>query len=200
MSTLLKKLKLWYTMDSGGDKVVNNKGFTLIELLATLVILSLVLGISVYGVTGAINNSKARGEKLFVESLGKAIDGYISLKGTSLRQSGGICATFAKKNNIGNSTYEVSLYLLKKSDGGSIYILDLVNEGLVDQAKLINPKNKKQCFDTSHNPEVKIYQDSDYVYYYSVDLGSNLCDLESKHLVLLSDSKLNDNNSCSVNP
>lgn len=183
MSTLLKKLKLWYTMDSGGDKVVNNKGFTLIELLATLVILSLVLGISVYGVTGAINNSKARGEKLFVESLGKSIDGYISLKGTSLRQSDS-AYTFDKKNNIGNSTYEVSLYLLKKSDGGSIYILDLVNEGLVDQAKLINPKNKKQCFDTSHNPEVKIYQDSDYVYYYFVDLGSNLCDLESEHLVI----------------
>lgn len=170
-------------MDSGGDKVVNNKGFTLIELLATLVILSLVLGISVYGVTGAINNSKARGEKLFVERLGKSIDGYISLKGTSLRQSDS-AYTFDKKNNIGNSTYEVSLYLLKKSDGGSIYILDLVNEGLVDQAKLINPKNKKQCFDTSHNPEVKIYQDSDYVYYYFVDLGSNLCDLESEHLVI----------------
>ena len=170
-------------MDSGGDKVVNNKGFTLIELLATLVILSLVLGISVYGVMGVINNSKSRGEKLFVESLGKAIDGYISLKGTSLRQSGS-AYTFDKKNNIGNSTYGVSLYLLKKSDEGSIYILDLVNEGLVDQAKLINPKNKKQCFDTSHNPEVNIYQDSDYVYYYYVDLESNLCDLESEHLVI----------------
>lgn len=188
MSTLLKKLKLWYTMDSGGDKVVNNKGFTLIELLATLVILSLVLGISVYGVTGAINNSKVRGEKLFVESLGKAIDGYISLKGTSLRQSGS-AYTFDKKNNIGNSTYGVSLYLLKKSDGGSIYILDLVNEELVDQAKLINPKNKKQCFDTSHNPEVKIYQDSDYVYYYYVQFNSenNRCELNTCISTLSSD-------------
>ena len=177
VSTLLKKLKLWYTMDSGGDRIMNNKGFTLIELLATLVILSLVLGISVYGVMGAINNSKSRGEKLFVESLEKAIDGYISLNGTSLRQSDGIRETFEKKNNIGNSTYEVSLYLLKKNGGGSIYILDLVNEGLVDQAKLINPKNKKACFDEENNPEVNIYRDSDYVYYYFVNLENNLCDL-----------------------
>lgn len=170
-------------MDSGGDKVVNNKGFTLIELLATLVILSLVFGISVYGVMGAINNSKSRGEKLFVESLGKAIDGYISLNGSRMVHSGEEIK-FTKKNNIGDSTYDVSMYLLKKNDGNSVYVLDLVSEGLVDQAKLINPKNKKQCFDTSHNPEVNIYQDSDYVYYYSVDLESNLCDLESEHLVI----------------
>ena len=163
---------------------MNNKGFTLIELLATIVILSLVMGISAYGVTGAINNSKARGEKLFVESLGKAIDGYISLKGTTLRQSGGICATFDKKNNIGNSTYEVSLYQLKNKNGNGIFVIDLVNDGIVDEAKLVNPKNKKRCFNSSHNPEVKIYRDTDYVYYYSVSLDGNQCDLFSDNLII----------------
>lgn len=188
MSTLLKKLKLWYTMDSGGDKVVNNKGFTLIELLATLVILSLVLGISVYGVTGAINNSKVRGEKLFVESLGKAIDGYINLKGSSMVQSGS-AYTFDKKNNIGNSTYRVSAYQLKKNSGNSFKILDLVSEKLVDQVKLVNPKNKKQCFDNSHNPVIEVYRDSDYVYYYYVQFNSrnNRCELNTCISTLSSD-------------
>lgn len=162
---------------------MNNKGFTLIELLATIVILSLVMGISVYGVTGAINNSKARGEKLFVENLGKSISSYIELHGSDLKQTGGEVAKFSKKNNIGNSTYEVSLYQLKKGND-NLKIMDLVNDGIVDEAKLVNPKNKKRCFNSSHNPEVKIYRDTDYVYYYSVSLENNQCDLSSDNLII----------------
>ena len=83
---------------------MNNKGFTLIELLATIVILSLVLGISVSSVTGAIKQSRVRSERLFVEKLGKSIDGYIDLNGTKWHQVGD-GYLFSKKNNIGNSTY-----------------------------------------------------------------------------------------------
>lgn len=162
---------------------MNNKGFTLIELLATIVILSLVMGISVYGVMGTINNSKARGEKLFVENLGKSISSYIELHGSALKQTGGEVAKFSKKNNIGNSTYEVSLYQLKKGND-NIKIMDLVNDGIVDEAKLVNPKNKKRCFNSSHNPEIKIYRDTDYVYYYSVSLENNQCDLSSDNLII----------------
>lgn len=162
---------------------MNNKGFTLIELLATIVILSLIMGISAYGVTGAINDSKARGEKLFVENLGKSISSYIELHGSGLKQTGDEVTTFSKKNNIGNSTYEVSLYQLKKGND-NIKIMDLVNDGIVDEAKLVNPKNKKRCFNSSHNPEVKIYRDTDYVYYYSVSLEGNQCDLSSDNLII----------------
>lgn len=159
---------------------MNNKGFTLIELLATIVILSLVMGISAYGVTGAINNSKTRGEKLFLENLGKSISSYIELHGSALKQTGGEVTTFSKKNNIGDSTYEVSLYQLKKGND-NLKIMDLVNDGIVDEAKLVNPKNKKQCFDNSHNPVVEVYRDSDYVYYYYVqfNLGNNRCELNT---------------------
>lgn len=163
---------------------MNNKGFTLIELLATIVILSLVMGISVYGVMGTINNSKARGEKLFVENLGKSIGSYIELHGSVFKQTGGEGAKFSKKNNIGNSTYEVSLYQLKNKNGNGIFVMDLVNDGVVDEAKLVNPKNKKRCFNSSHNPEVKIYRDTDYVYYYSVSLEKNQCDLSSDNLII----------------
>lgn len=167
---------------------MNNKGFTLIELLAAIVILSLVMGISVYGVMGTINNSKARGEKLFVENLGKSISSYIELHGSALKQTGGEVAKFSKKNNIGNSTYEVSLYQLKKGND-NLRIMDLVSEKLVDQVKLVNPKNKKQCFDNSHNPVIEVYRDSDYVYYYYVQFNSrnNRCELNSCISTLPSD-------------
>ena len=159
---------------------MNNKGFTLIELLATIVILSLVMGISVSGVMDAINYSKDRGEKLFVSKLSKSIDDYINLKGSSMVQSGSTY-TFDKKNNIGNSTYGVSAYQLKKNSGNSFQIMDLVSEKLVDQVKLVNPKNKKQCFDNSHNPVIEVYRDSDYVYYYYVQFnsGNNRCELNT---------------------
>lgn len=159
---------------------MNNKGFTLIELLAAIVILSLVMGISASGVMGAINQSKAKGEKLFVSKLSKSIDDYINLKGSSMVQNGS-AYTFDKKSNIGNSTYRVSAYQLKKNSGNSFKILDLVSEKLVDQVKLVNPKNKKQCFDNSHNPVIEVYRDSDYVYYYYVQFnsGNNRCELNS---------------------
>ena len=162
---------------------MNNKGFTLIELLATIVILSLVMGISASGIMGVINQSKARGEKLFLENLGKSISSYIELHGSGLKQTGDEVTTFFKKNNIGNSTYEVSLYQLKKGND-NIKIMDLVNDGIVDEAKLVNPKNKKRCFNSSHNPEIKIYRDTDYVYYYSVSLENNQCDLSSDNLII----------------
>mgnify|MGYP004478019419 CR=1 FL=1 len=168
---------------------MNNKGFTLIELLAAIVILSLVMGISASGVMVAINQSKARGEKLFVSKLSKSIDDYINLKGSSMVQNGGAAYTFDKKNNIGNSTYRVSAYQLKKNSGNSFKILDLVSEKLVDQVKLVNPKNKKQCFDNSHNPVIEVYRDSDYVYYYYVQFNSrnNRCELNSCISTLPSD-------------
>ena len=159
---------------------MNNKGFTLIELLATVVILSLVLGIAAHGVMGAINNSKTRGEELFVTQLSKMIDGYVEEYGSSL-QVVGSTYTFSKKNNLGNSTYSVEANQVKNG-GRSIYVLDLVNGGFIDEKKLINPKNKKECFNQQNNPEIKVYCDSDFVYYYSVDLSNNLCGIEQDHI------------------
>ena len=60
---------------------MNNKGFTLIELLATVVLLSLVMGIGAYCVSNTITNSKKRTEKIFVDKLDSAIEEYIDLKG-----------------------------------------------------------------------------------------------------------------------
>ena len=62
---------------SRGD-IVNKKGFNLVELLATLVILSLVVGISVVGIIGSIDNAKKKAEKEFLNQLANAVDVYMN--------------------------------------------------------------------------------------------------------------------------
>lgn len=160
----------------------NNKGFTLIELLATIVILSLVMGIAGVGVVNTINNSRDRSEKLFVQKLSKAIDDYIDLYGSTLTNVG-TSYTFSKKNNIGNSTYDATIFQVKNKDKSDVYILDLVSKGLID-SNVVNPRNKLVCFDSGHNPVIKVYKDSDYVYYYSVDLSSSNCEISSDNNII----------------
>lgn len=163
---------------------MNNKGFTLIELLATIAILGLVLGIAGISVANTINNSKTRSEKLFVEELSKSIDDYIDLKGSTWIKFGEE-VTFDKcKDKECKNTYQVIGYQVKKSDGSSIYLKDLVDEHLVDEAKIVNPRNKLKCLD-GKNPEIKVFKDKDYVYYYYVDLSGNntSCKIEENNII-----------------
>ena len=50
---------------------------------------------------------------------------------------------------------------------------DIVDANLVNDNKLVNPVNKKVCFDTSINPIIRVFRDENYVYYYYVDLKGN---------------------------
>ncbi len=162
---------------------MNNKGFTLIELLATIVILSLVMGLAATGVTNTIQNSKKRSEKLFVEKLGKSIDDYVSLKGSTLKEVG-TRVTFQKCDTKQcKKPYTVEAFQVKKKDGGSITLRDLVDEHLVDIQKLINPKNKKGCLEEGKNPEIMVFKDREYVYYYYVNLSGSKtsCDILSEN-------------------
>ena len=46
---------------------MNRKGFTLIELIATLLVLSLVVGITIYSVSGIFKDAKDKTEDVFIE-------------------------------------------------------------------------------------------------------------------------------------
>lgn len=157
---------------------MNQKGFTLIELLATIVILSIVMGIASVGVTSYIKTSKAKSEKIYVEKVSNLIDDYIDLKGSGLSKT-------------------TNHYTFKKCDPSrcedveateleSIYLNDLITANLVLKEDMINPKNKENCLDDEKNPEVKIYKDSDYVYYYYVDLSGNntSCDISKENSLI----------------
>lgn len=159
---------------------MGNKGFTLVELLATVVILSLVLGIGTYGVVGTINNAKNKNEQIFIDRLSGGIEEYIDLYGSSLNRNT-TEYTFDKCINVDcSNTYEANAYELQ-----SIYISDLINNGLLDGESLVNPANKKKCFE-GVDPLVRVFKDSDYVYYYYVDLSgsSTSCEISSDNGII----------------
>lgn len=151
---------------------MNRKGFTLIELLATIVILGIVSGIATYSVISAINTSKLKSEKIFVDKLSNLIDDYLDLYPPTMQT--GITYTFTKCiNDSCSENYSVDANKIVKSDNNKITIKDLVDKGIVTYKDLVNPKNKLECFDNSTNPEIVVYKDTDYVYHYYVDLRGN---------------------------
>lgn len=164
---------------------MNNKGFSLVELLAVVAIIGVVGGIATVGVMSTINTSKNKSEKIFIDKLSNLIDEYIAEN----RPNGitGNTYTFTKcKNADCSSTYEATATQVKKSGNNNIYLKDLVENGTIEQEKLINPSNKKNCLESGNGPEIKVYKDSDYVYYFYIDLsGTNTtCEISSENGII----------------
>ncbi len=158
---------------------MNNKGFTLIELLATIVILGLVMGIATNGVISYINTSKKRSELLFVEKTSKLIDDYLSLKGSTLSIVTNNAYTFNKeyedlREKEKKRTEEVTVNELE-----SFNLSNIIDENLVDINDFINPSNKEKCLvinntgEYINNPQIKVWKDTDFVYYYYADLSED---------------------------
>ena len=173
-----------------GD-IMGNKGFTLIELLGTVVLLSLVMGIAAYGVTNTINKSKQRSEAIFVGKLDNAIEEYIDLKGSTMVEVNGIQYEFEKcylttcYNEATGKYNDGSYYMAWAKQLTSIKMSDLINANILDGQTIVNPANKKKCFNTK-DPEIKIFKDEDYVYYYYVDLsgGNTDCEISGDNAII----------------
>jgi len=169
----------------------DNKGFTLVEMLAVVVILSIVIGVATNGVISYINTSKEKSEKVFTNKLSRLIDEYLDLYGPKLQTTGEAYEFMKARTSSRNSEYKVEAYQLispiSESDPTtSIHINDLVKAKIIDAESLINPKNKKRCFNAEKNPEIKVYKDNEYVYYYYVDLsGSNTaCEISNTNSLI----------------
>lgn len=164
---------------------MNNKGFTLIELLASIVILGLVLTLTGISATKIIKEYKEKSEVLFVEKLSKKINDYITLKGQTLvAVNNPIEFT---KNTSQSHFYQVKL--LKDNSLYNIKLSNLVEEGLMEE--IVNPKNKKNCLDNV-DPEITIYRDTEFVYYYYIDLSSTntSCDIKNNNIIDTRTTKL----------
>ena len=162
---------------------MNNKGFTLVELLATIVLISVVMGIATYSVINVINASKEKSEKIFVDKLGTSIQSYISAQGSKMN----IKKSFATKiikcrfdTNPCDDKYktEVSLYELE-----TITLSQITEDGYktIDKEKIVNPKTKENCLLNGKNPQIRVFRDSDRVYYYYMSLSSdnNSCHIDN---------------------
>lgn len=55
---------------------MNNKGFTLVELLGTIMILSIIIGISSYSIVTVLNETKKKNYELLIEDIKKASETY----------------------------------------------------------------------------------------------------------------------------
>lgn len=167
---------------------MNNKGFTLVEMLAVVVILALVGGIATVGVINTINTSKIKSEKIFVDKLSNLIDDYIGLYSSELEISSPTDKVeFRKCEKSSCETYNNNnSYKVEATKMNSIRINNLINRNIISKDKLVNPKNKLQCFLEEKNPEIHIYRDDEYVYYYYVDLsGTNTsCDISEENAII----------------
>ena len=174
-----------------GDNM-NNKGFTLVELLATIVILGIVMGIASYGVISAINNSKIKSEKLFVDKIGTAIEGYLSIEGNRLVEIPDTTTEFQKcrsdqeDNSANCRTSELKeLSTIHLKDITEINNNSRLKIKTINESDLVNPKNKKNCVIGDNNPEIRVFKDSEYKYYYYLDLTENTsCEISYENAVI----------------
>ena len=153
---------------------MNRKGFTLIEVLATIVIISILGAVAYTGVTSYIKTSKEKAEDKFLDEIKSEIDSYISLNSADFKKTGETIS-FNKqvvkkggtsKTNQAEIKKSVSVWQVKKDGNDYLTFNDLINN-LKMTDKFQNPNTGKIC---SNNIEIEIYKDSDYVYYYCVNM------------------------------
>ena len=151
---------------------MNRKGFTLVEVLATIVIIS-ILGVVAYtGVTNYIKTSKEKAEDKFLDEIKSEIDSYISLNSAGFKKVGNTISF--EKLIVKKGTSVTNQTEVKKSatawkvqiSGKNLTFDDLINN-LKMTDKFQNPNTGEIC---SNNIEIEIYKDSDYVYYYCVNM------------------------------
>lgn len=137
---------------------MNRKGFTLVELLATLVILAIVAGLSVYSIGNIFSDTKEKSEDVFVGTIKDALDMYISSDAKELEFST-VCSNKLNKTFGSRAVY-------KKV----ITFSDVINSQYkpIATSDLVNPANKDVLCNNASDIDVTIYRDEDYVYYYSV--------------------------------
>ena len=171
---------------------MNNKGFTLVEMLSVVVILGIVMGIATNGVLSYIETSKKKSEKIFVDKIENAVKSYISLNGSGISNKTGkspIAFTKCKRvisdgsscnNNdkVNSTAYALNGFELSM-------ITDRANgANLVRKDSMVNPKNKEKCFVGTDDPGVRLFKDSEKVYYYYVDLSELSCDISDENKII----------------
>ena len=167
-----------------GD-TMNNKGFTLVEILAAIVILGLVMVIGVSGVTSFINNSKKKSEEIFIDKFRESIIEYLDLYGMGLSVRHNDKYKFNKciKNDCydeeENNYKDGEFYSSNVDVLDDVNVSELINEKILAKSSIVNPRNKKECFDNVY-PYIKVFRDEDFVYYFYVNLGEFLDDKGEK--------------------
>lgn len=138
---------------------MNRKGFTLIELLTTLLILGVIVSLSVVMVRYNTENSMKKSEEVFIDTLRDAINIYIDSDGRNMDDNSDVFCTIDKalgRVNIYEKNTTINFNTIANSKFKPILKKDIVNPANEDV--LCNVKTS-----------IRIFRDSDSVYYYLFD-------------------------------
>ena len=149
---------------------LNRKGYTLIELLAVILIISLIIALSIFGIIKAINSSKGKAATLSEKSIKEAAETYATEKNDDNnywlditdKENKYFCITIEelmnkglldKKANIKSKDFDIHSYVLVKKN--KVTMVNSKAEILTEDKA--NSDGYKVCMGNIVNEEVKDY-------------------------------------------
>ncbi len=190
---------------------MNKKGFTLVELLATIVILSLVMGISIVGILTSLENAKKKTEEEFLNQISVSVDNYIAMCFGGLYSSSDNCKTIINfSENVNkyidreceshNLTFDcaslnIDIITTKNKRDGTVNVYGsgemndfdgILGENIITQDDLMNPVNNKSC---KNGSIISFYIDEDHVNYYEISLPNDCIKYSHEKWPISSDGK-----------
>ena len=149
---------------------LNRKGYTLIELLAVILIISLIIALSIFGIIKAINSSKGKAATLSEKSIKEAAETFAAEKNDDNnywlditdKENKYFCITIEelmnkglldKKANIKSKDFDIHSYVLVKKN--KVTMVNSKAEILTEDKA--NSDGYKVCMGNIVNEEVKDY-------------------------------------------
>ena len=149
---------------------LNRKGYTLIELLAVILIISLIIALSIFGIIKAINSSKGKAATLSEKSIKEAAETYATEKNDDSsywlditdKENKYFCITIEelmnkglldKKANIESKDFDIHSYVLVKKN--KVTFVNSKAEILTEDKD--NSDGYKVCMGNIVNEEVTVY-------------------------------------------
>ena len=149
---------------------LNRKGYTLIELLAVILIISLIIALSIFGIIKAINSSKEKAATLSEKSIKEAAETFAAEKNDDNnywlditdKENKYFCITIEelmnkglldKKANIKSKDFDIHSYVLVKKN--KVTMVNSKAEILTEDKA--NSDGYKVCMGNIVNEEVKDY-------------------------------------------
>ena len=179
---------------------LNRKGYTLIELLAVILIISLIIALSIFGIIKAINSSKEKAATLSEKSIKEAAETFAAEKNDDNnywlditdKENKYFCITIEelmnkglldKKANIESKDFDIHSYVLVKKN--KVTMVNSKAEILTnDKAK---SDDYKVCMGNIVNEEVKDYPKLDNGTSYTDEIHVKFTDAETNQSSTMSD-------------
>ena len=179
---------------------LNRKGYTLIELLAVILIISLIIALSIFGIIKAINSSKGKAATLSEKSIKEAAETYATEKNDDSsywlditdKENKYFCITIEelmnkglldKKANIESKDFDIHSYVLVKKN--KVTMVNSKAEILTkDKA---NSDGYKVCMGNIVNEEVTGYPKLDNGTSYTDEIHVGFTDAKTNSSSTMSD-------------